>query len=329
MTQRPLRWWVTTVVVPFGVAVIVIVYLWSRRAAFESLDDVAASEVALVALLTVAAHFINAVEFGRLYRAVGAHLGALENWMLFTAGQLGNHLPAQLGTVYRFRYLKQRHGLALGSATAGYGANLLITILASGVTGVIGTVWLGIAEDRWSLALLAGLVGLIVVGVSASFVTLPSFAGSNRITRAWRSFAEGWEEVRADRGAAVTVLGLELLRSAITAWRLQIAFGWLGFEEPLAFFLVVGPTAALVTFVGFTPAGLGLRELAIGATAVALGRPFDDGLIGSSTDRAVSLVVVSLFGLAGFLYTSTALRRHRAGGSPTVDSSGTDSPAAS
>lgn len=308
--NRSVRWWVTTIIVPFAVAAAVVAYLWSRRSAFDDLRDVAPAEVALVALLTVVAHFINAVEFGRLYRSVGARLGTVENWMLFTAGQLGNHLPAQLGTVYRFRYLKQRHGLALGSATAGYGANLLITILASGVTGLVGAVWLGLLEDRWSLPLLGGLAALVAIGVSAAFVSLPSFASSNRIARAWRSFARGWEEIRADRAAATTVLGLELLRSAITAWRLQLAFGWLGFDEPLAFFLVVGPTAALVTFIGFTPAGLGLREVAIGATAVALGRPFDDGLVGSSTDRAVSLVVVSALGLAGFLYTSAALRRH-------------------
>ncbi|MCP3855434.1 MAG: hypothetical protein GY698_11975 [Actinomycetia bacterium] len=307
-SRRGLRWWVTTVGIPATILGAFAVYLTTRREELAALGDVPASSLLLVAALAAFAHFLNSLEFRVLYRAVGTHVGVTENWMLYTAGQVGNHLPAQLGTVYRFRYLKAVHSLSYASATAAYGANFVITVLATGVAGLTGCLLLGLSEGTWSLLLTGGLVGLVVVSTTASLLPLPRWGAESRVGRAWAGIGKGWDSVRTDRTAAATVLGIELTRYALTAWRLQITFGWLDYDEPYGFFLVIGPVAALATFIGLTPAGLGLRELTIAASAVMLGRTFDAGLLGSTTDRAINLAVVTVFGLIGLLYTSHRLQ---------------------
>ena len=105
------------------------------------------------------------------------------------------------------------------------------------------------------------------------------------------------------------MLGLEVVRYLLLAWRLQIAFSWLDATEPYWFFLVVGPIGALATFVAFTPAGVGIRELAIGAAAFALDRNFQEGLLGSTADRAISLLVVLVVGIPGVIVSGRRLRQ--------------------
>lgn len=312
--SRGLRWWATNVAAPAAITVALVAYVVSRRDDLASLADVPLERILLVAALAVVAHFLNAAEFGVLYRAVGAPLGVVENWMLFTAGQLGNHLPGQLGTLYRFQYLRTVHDLPYSRATAGYGANLVITVLATGLVGLVGSIALGLTEGTWSPLLLGGLAALVVIAVVAAAVPLPRWRERGRAGRAWAGVRDGWDRIRADRRAAGIVLALELIKYPLTAWRLQLTFGWLGFEEPYWFFLVIAPVSALATFVGFTPAALGFREAAITGTAVLLGRTFDAGLLGATIDRAVLLAVTVVLGAVGFAYTGWRLRRATSGG---------------
>ena len=306
---RRLRSLLLDVVLPAVVVGWLAVAVWDRRELFDGLTDVPATEVLLVAVLTAVGHLFNATEFGLLYRLVGVPIGFAENWMLFSAGQVGNYLPGQIGTVHRFRYLKVVHGLDYATATSAYSMNFAITVFATGVVGAAGVVGLaeGTARDAWWLT--AGFVGLAALAVVPMVFRLPVGGGDGRLGRAWRRFAEGWDSAREAPSAALLVLVLELARYVLLAWRLQLAFSWLGVEEPFLLFLVVGPVGALATFVAVTPAGLGVREAAIAAVTATLGVGFDAGLLGSTADRAVSLAVVLLIGLPGAWVTVRRVRR--------------------
>ena len=311
--RRGARWWLVNAGLPAAIIATLGWLLWDRRSLFDELDDVPGDELLLVGALTVVAHFLNSAEFGLLYRSLGTRIGLVENWLVFSVGQLGNYLPGQLGTVYRFHYMKTVHDVSYGGSTAAVGLNLVISVVGTGIAGLVGCLALGVQGDGWAWPLIVGLAAMVAVAVAASRVQLP-FAnpadeGGGRVARAWRSIGEGWSELIAQPGVGLTVLVLELTRFAATAWRLQLTFAWLGVDEPYALFLVVGPIGALVTFIGITPAGLGLREFAIAGTVAALGSTFDEGLAGSATDRAVNVAVVALVAAAGFIFTSRRIRR--------------------
>ena len=59
---------------------------------------------------------------------MGLQIGPMENWALFNAGQLGNYLPMQVGTIYRFRYLKNVHGHRYSRNASNLAMNLVITL---------------------------------------------------------------------------------------------------------------------------------------------------------------------------------------------------------
>jgi uncharacterized membrane protein YbhN (UPF0104 family) len=308
-SRRSLGWRIGKAVISTALIGGVLLYLWLHREVFLELRGVEPQSIALVASLTLLTHFLNAQEFGLHHRTIGVRLGIFENWMLFTAGQLGNHLPARLGTIYRFRYLKLVHRVPYGSITASYGANLVISTLATGLTGLAGVVLLG-GEVSAGFAIIIFMLGCMTISAIASaWIRLPRFRSDGWVGKAWLSFCSGWEELQKDRPAAAAVLLLEFIRYATTAWRLQITFSWMGVEEPLAFFLIISSLSALVTVIGFTPAGLGLRELAIGSMVTAMGRSFDTGLVASSADRAISLIVVTCSGLVGLAVTAHRMKK--------------------
>lgn len=296
-------------ILPSAFVALLVVYVLRRRSSFESLSDIGIGPIVLVAALTAVGHFLNAEEFGLLYRLMGAPIGVGENWQLYAAGQLGNLVPGQLGTVFRFRYVKSVHGLSYTDATAAYGANLAITVFATGLAGTFGCIALGIGEGTWSILLLAVLGGLMAVAVVAAVLPVSDRERESKLGRLWTRFGRGWHRARSNSRITALVLGLELARHLLLAWRLQITFSWVGTDEPIFFFLIIGPIGALATFVGFTPAAIGIREFAIAAATVALGRTFEEGLLGSAADRAIGLVVVLLTGVPGAIISTRRLRR--------------------
>lgn len=290
------------------VVVTLVLVVWSRREALEPLRDLPLRDLAFVAFLVAFGHYLNALEFCALFRAAGARIGVTENWLLFTAGQLMNYLPGQVGTLYRLRYLRSVHDLAYSRSSAGYGINLVLTVLATGVVGFGATILVGLGGGDLSWVLLAIFAGLVVAALVGTLVPLPTTQRSGRMGRAWTAFRAGWTELQDEWGVAALVLGLELLKYVVAAWRLQITFRWLGFDEPYAFFLVLAPVIGLATFIGITPAALGFREVMVTGAAAALGLSLSEGLLGATLDRGVLLVVSVVLGSIGLVASERRVR---------------------
>ena len=118
---------------------------------------------------------MNSTEFWLLYRAQGLRIGLWENWLVFTAGQLANLLPGQVGTLYRFRYLKVVHRFSYGRS----GSRLRREPRAD-VRELRGR------RDRWGWSgvvvdgghrrpwIVAAVVGLAVVSIAVIAVPVPA-----------------------------------------------------------------------------------------------------------------------------------------------------------
>lgn len=309
MGQRPkLQFW--GVVVPIAVLSGLLWFVWQQRSTLVEALTAPSADVALIALLFAAAHFINSSEFWLLYRATGARLGALENWMLFNAGQLTNHLPGQVGTLYRFRYMRAVHGVSYTHNVAVHAANLVITIAGASLAGLIGVLGTGSLGQGGLPLVMLGLFSAMAVGaVVLALVPLPAFAAlSGRFGRLWRGFHSGFEQIRAMPRIGLLVVAMETAKYFVTAWRLQVAFSLIGVHQPFWFFMVLAPAVGLASFVAFTPAALGFRELFVTGAAFAMGVDVTSGLLGATIDRAVMLVTFLFLGGIGLIWTYPRLR---------------------
>jgi uncharacterized membrane protein YbhN (UPF0104 family) len=283
------------------------VYLWGRRSDLASLVDIPPYQVLIVGVLIAFGHWLNSLEFWLLYRSIGGELSITENWLLFTAGQLVNHLPGQAGTLYRFKYLKSVHGLGYGLSASAYAANLVITVLATSALGLGGSISVGSQTGKGNGLILGGFGLLLLGALGVLIVRLPTSSGDGWFARKWSTFHAGWSDITRHPRVAVTVTAIEVLKYIVGAFRLQLAFSWIGVEAPFAVFLVLAAVVGLVGFIAITPAALGVREVAIGGVAAALGTSLDQSLFGATIDRVVLLLVSILLGSLGLAYTSRRL----------------------
>ena len=125
-------------VVPYLFVAAMLAYLASRRHDLAKLGDAAPSDLALLAALVVLGQVMNALEYWIMYRAAGIPIGLRENQALFNAGQLGNYLPMQVGTMYRFRYLKVVHRLRYANTASFLLMNLALTLGSTALCGLLG-----------------------------------------------------------------------------------------------------------------------------------------------------------------------------------------------
>ena len=300
-------------------------FVWTQRAALAEAAQAPPRDLALIALLFAVAHFLNSVEFTLLFRAMGARMGVLENWMLFTAGQLANHLPGQIGSIYRWRYMKSVHGVGYSGSLAVYGANLVITFAGAAAAGLVGVAGSALTGGARSL-LMALIFGAMAVGaVVAAGMRIPALSARYRggsFERHVDELREGAERLRAEPGMALGVCLLEAIKYVVTAWRLQVTFGLIGIAQPFWVFLVLAPAAGVASFIGFTPAALGFREAFVTAGGVAMGITLTGGLLGATVDRAVMLATFLVLGGIGLAYTWPRLRRAEAAGGATPVAAG-------
>jgi uncharacterized membrane protein YbhN (UPF0104 family) len=314
---RQIRWVLGNVVVPVGFLIalaLVVVSRWpDLRPAFED----PGRELALIAVLVVAGHFMNSAEFWLLYRAQGLHIGLWENWLLFTAGQLGNLLPGQVGTLYRFRYLKVVHEFSYGRSGSAFGANLVLTFASSAIAGTVGLVGVAATGGTVRPWIVVTVLGIGVASIGVVVVPLPAVPFlKGPAARLWGSFRAGWDDLRRRPGTAALVLVLDLSKYLLVAWRFQVSFSLLGVQEPYWYFLVIAPAAGLAGLLSFTPGGLGFREAFVTAAAVGVGSEFDIGLLAASVDRGVMLAASIVLGSIGFAVTVPRLRRATRRGIP-------------
>lgn len=303
--KKTLRW-----IVSLAVVAVLFVMVWQRRDDLRPLWDDPSWNLALIGLLIVVGHFLNSSEFWVLFRATGVKIGFFENWMVFTAGLLGNLLPGQVGTIYKFRYMNAVHDVSYAKSGSNYGANLVISLGSSAIVGVLGVVAYAAGGGDF-----AWVVFVVFVALGLACATLMRFPLPNwsllrgKPAKFAASFNEGWHEIQRTPRTSMQVVVIDIVKYALTAWRFQLAFGLLGVDESFWFFLVVAPAAAIAGIIAFTPGALGFRELFVTTAAVGMGSSLDDGFLAATTDRGVMLASAIVLGVAGYAYTVPRLRR--------------------
>ena len=300
-------------VVPYAFVAAMIAYLFSRRDDLAKLGDASIEDLALLAVLVVVGAVLNATEYWVMYRAADIDIGFRENVALFNAGQLGNYLPMQVGTMYRFRYLKVVHRLRYANTASFLLMNLALTLGSTALCGMLGLVVLAVneqADPSWLLVV--GFALLLALSLASALVPLPQREGRpGRVMAAWAEFHRGWENVRRRPGIAFEVLLIDTVKLVLLAWRFAVAFHILGVDAPIGVYLVVAPVTALVTVLAPTPGSLGIREGAVAIVVKLLGYSIPTGLLAATIDRVVMLVVACVLGSIGYVVTGRKLRAAR------------------
>jgi hypothetical protein len=233
-----------------------------------------------VPLITV----LNAFEFRLMARFAHHHPPMLEVLQVTILGSAANLLPVPGAVVVRLANLRK------AGVKVTRGLNL---------TAIIGITWVGAACTLGGIVQLfshtAFGVTVLAIGVGLLGIALVMLV---------RAVDDGTRIA-----GALELLAIESGFVILQAFRLFLIGSALRFNVSYAQSTTLVIAAVSAAAIGFLPAGLGAREAIAAALAPIVGFPAAVGLVITAVDRAVNLVVLSVF--AGAITVATRRQRRQ------------------
>lgn len=206
-----------------------------------------------------------------------------------------NYLPLKGGMLANAVYLKRWHSFPYMRFFSMIGSSSLVTILSAGFIGLIVS----------SFYYFQGNISVIMPFLFLSLFIFPLFfiasssrfdLSEGRLRRRLSDVLEGWNMIRRKRASLYSLILLDILSVFIFSMRYYLAFRVFSFSIPFSYCIILAPMSILSTLIGFTPAGLGIREALIGFISKILGTGLNPGIYAASLDRAVVMFWVFILG---------------------------------
>jgi uncharacterized membrane protein YbhN (UPF0104 family) len=217
-------------------------------------------------------------------------------------------IPLKSGSGLRGLYLATGRGLSVTNYLAQLGSVTTMTLTTASFFAFVGLLWL------WAQGHEPGLILLLYFGCTA-FLGLTSVLFLGRLPFNFPdkvlAIAKGWDELRADRK----------LFFRLTFYQIVYFFSWAFYNwlTLAAFDVYLSPSEIIffcggqihTTIVNLTPAGLGVVE----AFSVYAGKVMEftpaQALSAQALNRMTAVVMLTFFGLWGWLYLTTLMRRRK------------------
>lgn len=210
---------------------------------------------------------------------------------LILSSSVLNYLPLRMGLLGRAAYLKAIHQLPLRQSGL-----ILIIVLALGAL-VLGSVGLAVVSitmlDQMTVILLT--CGLLV-SLSPVIKRVLAKIAMRQLTEA----------------SVLSWLTIRMIDMFVVGGRTWFAFAIVGHPITYAQATALGAAGMLISLLGLTPNGLGLREWALaGMTLLVSQHDASIGATAALVDRAVEVVVVCIMGLPTSWHLAQAMAKQK------------------
>ena len=278
-------------------------YVWRVRhdiaAAFLRLNP--GSLASLLALLLVQ-WGLRAWRDSRLFTASGNPVHASALFWLNNVQLCLNYLPFKSGTLASAEFLHQRFGIGVIDFLRVVTQQYLLGAFAAASLAAVA-VWF-VGPISGSAAALASVVFLSVAACSICLLLwrVPTSLIPEYLLGRFSLARGGLDLGRSGARSVTTILLLTFGLCFASAMRMKVVFGVVSQSMRLTDAVVVSAALLLSPLVAVTPAGLGVTETFVGLTSVLIGRSGEDGVVATTLDRAVALVLslIIAVGLATF-----------------------------
>jgi len=277
-------------------------YLYRNR---EKLAQATAAPPGIFFILTgliVGTMLARAWQLRLMLGSMGTHIPIRRALTLTLSSQVLNCLPLRPGTLAQAVALKKENSFKYATYAALFLGQILVIFLGAGILGIVALLASGrllAPESRLILTMLAtGIaVPLLVFHIPRAFTV----ARRTWVQRALGDFFAGLRRLRDNRAQFAIVLAVTLIKLFLTALRLRVAAIPFGIDVTFVSCVVLACITQVSFLVSFTPGGVGIRQFLTASVALVVGLRFDDGLLLSSLDHAVAIILTFALGVPAVL----------------------------
>jgi uncharacterized membrane protein YbhN (UPF0104 family) len=267
-----------------------------------ALLELTASQLFWMYFLTLLTKVVWALTVRQILGVLDTKTKFLDIFWLQNAASLLNFAPMKFGTLFQANYLKRHYGLPY-THFAGfflYATFLMVATATSvGLAVLIGVYGLeGYESKILALVFAASATGSLAL----LFVPLPQPKGKGRLSTILRGFLGSRVQICKEAKTILVSAALLIMNFLLYAGRIGIIYHSMGKDLHPCGYLVLGGLGFVVLFIGLTPGGLGVREIVLPSGAVALGIPFEVGVLAALIDRAIDTSYLFVVGGACALW---------------------------
>lgn len=262
-----------------------VAYLVAHPESLRRLGDVGAGALAAVYAIGLVGTLVVARMVQRVLASLGTRARYQDMVLLQNAAAALGFVPLKGGAVLRAVYLNRRYGVDYARLAV---MLLFLALVMMGASSLLAAGALAAARPGapGTLPVIAVLLLLALAAAAAIALPVPRFL-------ARRPLVARLAEVRRLPIAAPSdwaePVGWVVVHFLLVALRLLVLYRELGVGLGLPEALVLAALGNAATLLAATPAGLGVREVALGGGAVALGVPLEIGLLVALIERAVNV----------------------------------------
>lgn len=263
---------------------------------FEKILLVNFIDFAVLSCLVILTIFLNGWMFRVIVESFKIKMTVGEWFGLSVVNTLSSYLPLRMGIAARAVYLKKVHNFSYTDFISSLGAANVIMLLCCGIIGLVGMAAMYFSFYTFSPILFILYTVIFLGALFLIFFSLKVCTSEKRFVRSIRDVIEGWDSIKKDKTLLLKLLCINMLLVFTYALRIYYASFALDCNFPFLHALLIVLPGMLAIFITLIPAGLGVREAAIGFSSKLLGGEVPVGIVVSSLDRMVALIWVVLLG---------------------------------
>lgn len=278
-------------------------YLYQNRDVFSSLRSITAAQVALIIAIETVNFLLGSALNYSMVRRFGYRVSFLDSVVLQYINSFLNKILPTIGGGAAFRavFLKKKYRFPYSQFAATLGGFYLISFIATALIGLACMAWIYASYGVTNWIIIAAFLALLAPSLFIIFFSPKIPEKNNRILNALRRAVEGWNILKGDKGFIAFYTFLIVLQLLLSTWQLVIAFGAIGVQAGYVQMLFLSSLGIILSFLNFTPDGIGIREVVYVFSAVVVQIPRASLVLGSLVLRALSMVTSLLIGGAGYM----------------------------
>lgn len=292
-----LRW-----VLSFTLQIVIIgffvFYVVQNRDIFSALGNIRWQQVAWIIVLDTVSFFIGGFLNYSMIRRLEKEISFLDCLLLQYVNNLLNKILPTVGGGAAFRaiFLKKKYQLSYTQFASTIAGLYVITFCSTSLIGITCIFLLYSRSQIFNWIIFLAFSGILLSTLVIIFFSprIPHFEG--RLFKFIHGVAEGWNILKQDPTAILIYTILSILFLLLSALRAYITYEALGVQTDLTAMVFLSSLGIIIAFLNFTPDGIGVKEGIYLFTQGLVQIPGAMLVLGSLTQRAISILTTFTFG---------------------------------
>ena len=283
-----------------GVIILVLLgwYLYRNREVFSSLYSITAWQIVLMILLEAAGYLLGSFLNYSMIRRFGFHVSYLDSVLLQYSNSFLNKIMPTIGAGAAFRavFLKKKYTFPYSQFVATLGGLYLISFIATALIGLacMAVFYLQDGLTNWVITL--AFLGLLLPCLAIVIFSPSVPEKNNRFIKTVRSIISGWNILKKDWRFVVMYTAFVILQLLLSALQVLVCYRALGTQAGLIPMVFLSTLGIILTFLNFTPDGIGVREAVYVFSSNLVQIPQTVLVLGSLVLRGLSILTSMVFG---------------------------------